>query len=58
MRINLRGKELSRYREIRKEKMKFQKPDKRIPTVSMRIKISRLSYRQRIKMEELEMELD
>ena len=54
MRINLRDEELARYREVRKQKMRFQMPDKRIPTVAQRIRVCRLTPRQLKKMEEME----
>lgn len=54
MRVNLRDEELARYREVRKQKMRFQMPDKRIPTVAQRIKVCRLTPRQLRKMEEME----
>lgn len=54
MRINLRDKELTRYREVRKQKMRFQMPDKRIPTVAQRIRVCRLTPRQLRRMEEME----
>ncbi len=54
MRINLRDEELDRYREVRKQKMRFQMPDKRIPTVAQRIRVCRLTPRQLRRMEEME----
>lgn len=54
MRINLRYEELARYREVRKQKMRFQMPDKRIPTVAQRIRVCRLTPRQLRRMEEME----
>lgn len=54
MRINLRDEELARYREVRKQKMRFQMPDKRIPTEEPRIRVCRLTPRQLRKMEEME----
>lgn len=56
MRINLRDEELARYREVRKQKMRLQMPDKRTPTEEPRIRVCLLTPRQLRKMEEMERE--
>ena len=56
MKINLKGPDLERYREIRRAKQLFQMPDKRTPTKAPKINLCCLCPRQHIKRLEMNSE--
>lgn len=56
MKINLKGPDLQRYREIRKAKQRFQMPDKRTPTQEPKINLCCLTPRQQTKLMEMNLE--
>jgi hypothetical protein len=56
MKINLKGPDLLRYREIRKAKQRFQMPDKRTPTQEPKINLCCLTPRQQTKLMEMNSE--
>ena len=56
MKINLKGPDLERYREIRRSKQLFQMPDKRTSTKEPKINLCCLCPRQHTKRLEMNLE--
>ena len=56
MKIDLKGPDLDRYREIRRKKRLFQMPDKRTPTKEPKINLCCLTPRQHTKRLEMNLE--